>query len=228
MRFGRDLVWCALALIICSVVSPLFVRPTTLNFVNIPELFLQWFGIPVQLFRGVMATVLALFMVRALNAFELEHRQRLQTANEARLQAQETALQAERRVSREMERLNEELQLTTRELSLLLNLSNLLATPMSLRERLRSVLDRIVHSQTSRCRDHLLVAHKTGAGPVGLSGLRGEQLRGRRLGQLCVEKPGTLPTRGWRRLHFRWKAQTEKVPLPSSGKHGQPATQYGE
>jgi signal transduction histidine kinase len=93
-----------------------------------------------------MAAILAFFMVRALRAFELEERRRLQEATEAKLRAQTAALEAERHVSREMEQLNEELRLTAHELSLLLDLSNLLAEPMGLQERLNSALERIVHS----------------------------------------------------------------------------------
>jgi len=94
----------------------------------------------------VMATILAFYMVRALNAFDLESRRRLEEANRARLAAQAAALEAERRTSREMERLNQELRLTARELSLLLDLSNVLAVSMSLSERLHNALERIVHS----------------------------------------------------------------------------------
>jgi signal transduction histidine kinase len=93
-----------------------------------------------------MAAILTFYMVRALRAFEVESQLRLETAHQARLDAQAAALEAERRISQQMERLNEELRLTARELSLLLDLSNLLATPMSLQERLRAVLRRIVES----------------------------------------------------------------------------------
>jgi len=147
-QFGRDLVWCATTLLLYGVVGQIFVRQTILvpsTIIN-STLFLQWFGIPVQLFRGVMATILAIYMVRALYAFELESRRRLGDANQARLTAQATALEAERRTSREMERLNQELRLTARELSLLLDLSNLLAVSMSLSERLHNALEHIVHS----------------------------------------------------------------------------------
>jgi signal transduction histidine kinase len=147
-QFGRDLVWCATALLLYGAVGQIFVRQTILvpSTVINSTLFLQWFGIPVQLFRGVMATILAFYMVRALNAFELESQRRLEEANQARLMAQTAALEAERRTSREMERLNQELRLTARELSLLLDLSNLLAVPMSLPDRLHNVLDKIVRS----------------------------------------------------------------------------------
>jgi signal transduction histidine kinase len=147
-QFGRDLVWCAAALFLYGVIGQVFVRQTVLfpsNVVN-SALFLQWFGIPVQLFRAIMAATLTYFMVRALRAFELENQRRLEAANQARLQAQAVALEAERQISQEMERLNEELRLTMRELSLLLDLSNELATGLSLRDRLHSVLQKIVES----------------------------------------------------------------------------------
>ena len=117
-QFGRDLVWCAAALFLYGVVGQLFVRSTLLaptTFIN-STFFLQWFGIPVQLFRGGMAAVLTFFMIRALRAFELESQQQLEKANQAKLMAQAAALEAERRISREMERLNEELRLKAREL----------------------------------------------------------------------------------------------------------------
>jgi len=147
-QFGRDLVWCAVALFMYGVIGQIFVRQTVLmpsTLIN-STLFLQWFGVPVQLFRGVMAAILAYFMVRALKAFEFEGQRRLEAANQARLEARTAQLEAERRASREMERLYTELQLTARELSLLLDLSNLLAGPMSLRDRLQSLLEKIIHS----------------------------------------------------------------------------------
>ena len=147
-QFGRDLVWCATALFLYGAVGQIFVRQTPLvpsTIIN-STLFLQWFGIPVQLFRAIMAAILAFYMVRALRAFELEDQRRLQEANEAKLEAQATALEAERRTSREMELLNEDLRSTTHELSLLLDLSNLLAESMDLRDRLHRALEKIVHS----------------------------------------------------------------------------------
>jgi signal transduction histidine kinase len=136
-QFGRDLVWCAAALFLFGVVGQLFVRPTLLlpsQWIN-STLFLQWFGIPVQLFRAVMATVMTFYMVHALHAFEVESQRRLFQA-----------LQAERHNRLEVERLNGELRLTAHELSLLLTLSNDLTMPLSLEERLSRVLRVIVHS----------------------------------------------------------------------------------
>ena len=147
-RFGRYLVWGATALFLYGVIGQIFVRQTPLvpSMILNSTRFLQWFGIPVQLFRAVMAAILAFFMVRALNAFELENQRRLKDANEAKLEAQTAALEAERRTSREMELLNEELRLTAHELSLLLDLSILLAAPMELQDRLHNALERIVNS----------------------------------------------------------------------------------
>jgi signal transduction histidine kinase len=82
-QFGRDLVWCATALFLYGVIGQIFVRQTVLvpSTVINSTLFLQWFGIPVQLFRGVLAALLAFYMVRALRAFELETRRRVEAAN---------------------------------------------------------------------------------------------------------------------------------------------------
>lgn len=147
-QFGRDLVWCATALFLYGAIGQIFVRRTLLvpSVIINSTLFLQWFGIPVQLFRGVMATILAFYMVRALNAFDLESQRRLEEANQAKLRAQEAVIEAERRISREMERLNKELRLTAHELSLLLDLSNLLVASMSLQDRLHGALEKTVHS----------------------------------------------------------------------------------
>jgi len=194
-RFGRDLVWCAMALIMYGVIGQVFVRETALvpsNLLNSTR-FLQWFGIPIQLFRGVMATTLAVFMLRALNAFELESQRRLEAANQARMEAQAAALKAERRFSREMERLNEELQLSAQELSLLLGLSNLLAVPMSLEDRLRSVLEEIVRSlQFPEAAMILLIRRQTGSletrATAGCEEKGVQYDRAQDLGHRCVTK----------------------------------------
>lgn len=147
-QFGRDLVWATLALLLYGVVGQVFVRQTALTPSTVVNstLFLQWFGVPVQLFRGVIATVLLVFLLRALNAFELEGQRRLEAANAGKLAAQAEALAAERQISREREALNTELRRTAQELALLLELSNLLAMPITLDERLQSALQRLVHS----------------------------------------------------------------------------------
>lgn len=147
-QFGRDLIWATTALLLYGVVGQVFVRKTALfpsSVIN-SELFLQWFGVPVQLFRGVLAAMMAVFLIRALNAFDLENERRFQAANQARLDAQASALETERRISSERQRLNAELRQTARELGMLLELSNLLARPLALQDRLDGVLQRLLHS----------------------------------------------------------------------------------
>lgn len=106
-QFGRDLVWASTALFLYGVIGQLFVRPTALvpsHLLN-STTFLQWFGIPVQLFRGLMAVVLAYFLGRALEVFEWENRRRLDEAVQARIQAQAAQLESERRNRQEIEQL---------------------------------------------------------------------------------------------------------------------------
>jgi signal transduction histidine kinase len=147
-QFGRDLVWAAAALLLYGVVGQMFVRETVLgpsHWLSSAN-FLAWFGVPVQLFRAVMAVAFTFFLMRALRAFDIEETRRLQQANNAKLQARTEALQAERRTSQQMELLNDELRLAAHKLSLLLDLSNLLDEPLPLAERLTGALDRIVQS----------------------------------------------------------------------------------
>jgi signal transduction histidine kinase len=69
-------------------------------------LFLQWFGIPVQLFRALAAIMMLVFMIRALKAFDVESRRRLETANQARLNALNQVVDAQemerKRIAREL------------------------------------------------------------------------------------------------------------------------------
>lgn len=147
-QFGRDLVWAAAALLLYGVVGQLFVNENVLlpsHLLNQAN-FLAWFGVPVQLFRALMAAALTFFLLRALRAFDLEERRRLEQANDAKLAAQTAALDAERRTGRQMEQLNYELRLAAHKLSLLLDLSNLLDAPLPLAQRLDEALRRIVQS----------------------------------------------------------------------------------
>ena len=107
-QFGRDLVWATTALLLYGVIGQLFVRETTLvpsSILN-SALFLQWFGIPVQLFRGLAAVMLLVFMIRALKAFDVESLRRLEEANQARLNALNQVVDAQererKRIAREL------------------------------------------------------------------------------------------------------------------------------
>ena len=93
-----------------------------------------------------MAAALTFFLLRALRAFDVEERRRLEQANQAKLAVQTAALDAERRTGRQMEQLNYELRLAAHKLSLLLDLSNLLDAPLPLPQRLDAALRRIVES----------------------------------------------------------------------------------
>ena len=145
-QFGRDLVWCASAVFVYGAVGQLFVQETVLfpsNYLN-SQLFLHWFGVPVQLFRAAMATLLTVFMFRALNAFEIEGQRRLQAANEAWLEAQAAALAVERRTGQELERLNETLQQREK------TLAELLRQVVNAQEAERQRIARELHDATGQ------------------------------------------------------------------------------
>ena len=146
--FGRDLVSAATALLLYGVVGQIFVRPTVIppsNVIN-STFFLQWFGVPVQLFRCSLAALILLFMVRALRVFEEEARRRLEESARSEHEAQLQALELERRSGRERELLNQELAAKARELALLLELSNLLGVAMEMPRRLTTVLPRVIQN----------------------------------------------------------------------------------
>jgi signal transduction histidine kinase len=85
-RFGRALLGAALALLIYGIVGQLFVSPSFIfpsTFLN-TQLFLDLFGFPIQLLRTVLAILMAVFIIRALNVFEIESQQRLAEAQKQR------------------------------------------------------------------------------------------------------------------------------------------------
>ena len=111
-RFGRDLLWAAIAFFWYGVVGQAVTRRTSLFPFSIlnSDSFLAFFGFPAQLLRAAMACLIAIFIIRALRAFDLERQQRLAEANAARLRAQQEMLhrvvnaqEAERqRIAREL------------------------------------------------------------------------------------------------------------------------------
>lgn len=144
--FGRDLLWAALALFLYGVIGQTFPQRSFLfpsTIIN-STLFLQLFGIPVQLFRAFAAGVVAVFVIRALRAFELESQQRLAAANEARLAAQRQALETQRRAQAETEQLNRELRAAVQDLSTLFELSRSLASTLDRDALLKQAIDKIV------------------------------------------------------------------------------------
>ncbi len=149
-EFGASLVWCAAALVLYALVGQPFVRPTplplspVLNSAN----FLDRFGIPVQLFRAIMAAILTVFMLRVLGVFEVEERRRLHASNEARLAAQAATLDAVQTSSQRLETVNLELKLAMRKLSMLVDISNTLQERAAWPEPLLAALSQIVDTLT--------------------------------------------------------------------------------
>ncbi len=85
--FGRDALWAAVAFSWYGLVGQLFVRSSPLppsNMIN-DVLFSNLFGIPVQLFRALMAGLAAFFVIRFLRAFQVENNRQIASLQEARL-----------------------------------------------------------------------------------------------------------------------------------------------
>ncbi|MAT97342.1 MAG: hypothetical protein CL608_09390 [Anaerolineaceae bacterium] len=145
---GRDLLRAALALFIYGVFGQIFPRASFLYPANIVNatLFAQLFGIPIQLFRAIMASLIAIYFVRALRAFEIERQRNLARANEAKLAAQEEALFIQAQSRRETESLNRELQTAVHDLSLLFDLSRSLSATLDRDELLNQAVQQICDS----------------------------------------------------------------------------------
>ncbi len=144
-EFGRSLRWAAIAILLYGVVGQFFVSNSILfpsSTIN-ADLFLSWFGFPVQLFRALMAAMMAIFVIRALRAFELESQQRLAEANEARLAAQQTALETQKQARAESEQLNRELQTAVQDLTVLFELSRSLSATLDKETLLQTIIPQI-------------------------------------------------------------------------------------
>lgn len=146
VNFGRDLQVAAIALFVYGLVGQAFPPESVLFPANVVNgaLFVELFGFPVQLFRALAATVVAIFVVRALRAFELEHQQNLAAARTERLKAQQSALETEERARQETERLNRQLRMLVQDLTLLFELSRSLATTLDQEELMRKALYKIL------------------------------------------------------------------------------------
>jgi signal transduction histidine kinase len=145
---ARDLFWAALALLVYGAVGQVFTKPSFLwpSTVINSELFQQTFGIPVQAFRGILAGIMAVFIIRALRAFELERQQQLAAANEAKLAAQQEALVTQQQARTEMEKLNRELQTAVQDLTMLFDLSRSLVATLDRDTLLQDALANIFKS----------------------------------------------------------------------------------
>ncbi len=145
---ARDITWAALTLLLYGVVGQFFTRETFLfpaNVVN-SDLFRQFFGIPVQLFRGLLAAGMAIFVIRAIRSFELDRRQSLQAAHEERLEAQRESLVVQKKAQQETEKLNRELREAVQDLTMLFELSRRLASTLNRDTMLRQAISGIFES----------------------------------------------------------------------------------
>lgn len=88
--FGVDAALAAVAFGLYGAIGQLFASPSRIFpslYLN-SQVFLEWFGFPVQMFRGLMACLAAVFIIRSLRAFEEETRLQIETLREARLAEQ--------------------------------------------------------------------------------------------------------------------------------------------
>lgn len=85
--FGLDVTLAAFAFIFYGVIGQVFASPSMIfpsAYLN-AEVFIQWFGFPVQVFRAMMAILAAVFIIRSLRAFEVENTIRIEEMRKAQL-----------------------------------------------------------------------------------------------------------------------------------------------
>ncbi len=83
--FGWDVAGAAVAFALYGGIGQLFASSSTIfpsPFIN-SALFLSWFGIPIQVFRALMAILAAFFIIRSLRAFDEENQRRIQALSDA-------------------------------------------------------------------------------------------------------------------------------------------------
>jgi signal transduction histidine kinase len=88
VRFGRDCLWAAIAFVWYGLIGQLFVHASPLppsNTIN-QELFLETFGIPIQLLRAAAAIVIAVAIIRVLRSFDVETQRRIAELQAAQLE----------------------------------------------------------------------------------------------------------------------------------------------
>jgi signal transduction histidine kinase len=88
---GRDVLYAAIAFGLYGGIGQLFVGRSIIfpsEYLN-SEVFLRWFGFPIQVFRAAAATMAAIFIIRSLRAFEVESNQRINELREAQLAEQQ-------------------------------------------------------------------------------------------------------------------------------------------
>ena len=90
-RFGRDSLWAAVAFAWYGVIGQVFTRSSPLppSTVINQELFLGFFGFPVQLLRAVAAIIVTIFVMRFMRSFEVETQRQIDELQAEKLQEAE-------------------------------------------------------------------------------------------------------------------------------------------
>ena len=86
--FGQDVIIAALAFGLYGAIGQLFATPSPIfpsPFLN-AEIFIQWFGFPIQVFRAAMACIAAIFIIRSLRAFQVENSRRIEALRFAQIE----------------------------------------------------------------------------------------------------------------------------------------------
>jgi signal transduction histidine kinase len=152
-QYGGSLLWAALAFIVYGLIGQAFPRPSLVfpsQHIN-SVFFIDTFGFPIQLVRGLAAAGITFHLAKALRAFEAESRIRLARANKARIEAQAAALEAQQRRADEVEALNTELRAIAGELAALVDMSRILSSTFDLKQMAGEALRHMVHSFPRAC-----------------------------------------------------------------------------
>lgn len=86
--FGQDSLWAAIAFAWYGLIGQMFTLPSPLppsNWLN-QDMFLQLFGIPIQLVRAASAVASAVFVIRFLRSFEVEVQRRIESLQSVQLE----------------------------------------------------------------------------------------------------------------------------------------------
>lgn len=108
--FVRDLTIAAVTLALYASVGQIFAPSSFIfpsNVIN-DELFLRLTGMPIQLFRAVMAAVVTISMIRVLRALEFESQQLLSTIEHARRETEHLSREELARLNADLKAANEE------------------------------------------------------------------------------------------------------------------------
>lgn len=109
-KFEAYLTVSATALALYGVFGQIFVNESVIvpsDTIN-DEFFNDLFGIPVQLFRAVMAGVVAIAMIRVLRALEIEYRQRIASMEQSKQETEQKSRQELNQLNEELRHANEE------------------------------------------------------------------------------------------------------------------------